>query len=79
MTHVCPTNKFSVSNHKDSLDASELNDFEHDDKVFKKLFEDRREGIVRDEGADKHEQCIRNLLKTYLRATSPEFVTGVKK
>ena len=79
MKHAYPTNKLSASNHKVLLDASDLKNFGFNDKVFNNWFEGRKSDIVREEGANKYEECIRHLLKTYLTATNQEFPTDVKK
>ena len=66
MNHVCPTTKVSASNQKDLLNVAILRNFGCDVKVFDNWLEDRRSGIIIDEGAEKYEDCIRHLLKTHL-------------
>ena len=75
---VNPSTIVGASKLKEELENEKLATFDHDVTRYNTWFEDIRSNIIRDEGAGKYNEYLRNLFRAYMTCNNAEFVDAVK-
>jgi len=75
---VNPSTTVGASKLSEELETKKVATFDHDVIRYNTWFEDIRSKIIRDEGAVKYNEYIRNSFRAYVTYNNAEFVDAVK-